>query len=205
MSPWLTLAGLGAFHGLNPAMGWLFAVALGLHRGSRGTVWISLIPIALGHLLSITAVVLGVLALGMALDEQALKVVAGIALLGWAAWHVLYGHRHRVRVGMQAGLAGLCVWSFSMATAHGAGLMLLPVVLPLCAASAPAAGPAASGSLPVSLAAVGVHTASMLAVTGAIAALVYEWLGLAFLRRGWINLDYLWTAALAAAGLFLLA
>jgi hypothetical protein len=106
---------------------------------------------------------------------------------------------------MQAGLAGLCVWSFSMATAHGAGLMLLPVVLPLCAASAPAAGLAASGSLPVSLAAVGVHTASMLAVTGAIAALVYEWLGLAFLRRGWINLDYLWTAALAAAGLFLLA
>jgi len=204
MWPWLTLAGLGAFHGLNPAMGWLFAVALGLHRGSRGTVWMSLIPIALGHALSIAAVMLGVVALGMVVDGQMLKIVAGIALLGWAAWHILYGHRHRVRVGMQTGLLGLGVWSFSMATAHGAGLMLMPIVLPLCS-DMPSAGLTATGSLPVSLAAVGVHTGAMLAVTGLIAALVYDWLGVGFLRRGWINLDYFWTAALAAAGLSLLA
>lgn len=201
MSSWLALSALGAFHGLNPAMGWLFAVALGLHRGSRRTVWLSLVPIAVGHALSIAAVVLGVVALGIVVDERALKAVAGLALLGWAAWHVAYGHRHRVRIGMQTGLVGLGLWSFSMASAHGAGLMLLPVVLPLCAAGTTAAGLSASSSLPISLAAVGVHTAAMLAVTGAIAALVYEWLGLAFLRVGWINLDYLWTAA----GLFLLA
>jgi threonine/homoserine/homoserine lactone efflux protein len=140
MWPWLTIAGLGAFHGLNPAMGWLFAVALGLHRGRRRTVWMSLVPIALGHALSIAAVVLGVVALGMVVDAQALEIVAGIALLGWSAWHIAYGHRHRVRVGMQTGLLGLGLWSFSIATAHGAGLMLMPVVLPLCSSGTPASG-----------------------------------------------------------------
>jgi hypothetical protein len=203
MSPWLVLAGLGAFHGLNPAMGWLFSVALGMHRKSRRIVWLSLIPIALGHAASVAAVVLAVAALGLVVDQRPLELMAGLLLIAWAAYQLIYGHRHKVRIGMQTGLAGLGLWSFLMATSHAAGLMLVPVVMPLCLAATPAKELTAAGSLPVSLAAVGVHTAAMLAVTAAIAAIVYEWLDVGFLRRGWINLDYLWTAALTAAGLIL--
>jgi hypothetical protein len=197
------LAGLGAFHGLNPAMGWLFAVALGQHRQSRRVVLLSLLPIAAGHAIAVAVVVAAVVGLGLVIDQRTIRLVAGGFLIAWAIYHALYGHRHRVRVGMRTGLAGLALWSFLMATAHGAGLMVVPVLIPLLAA-APARELAASSSLSVSLAAVGVHTLAMLAVTGAIAVIVYEWLGLAFLRRGWINLDFLWTTALVGAGAFLL-
>jgi hypothetical protein len=110
-----------------------------------------------------------------------------------------------VRYGMQAGMVGLGVWSFLMASAHGAGLMLVPVLIPLCLAASPAQELTAAGSLPIALAAVGVHTLAMLATTAVIALVVYQWLGVAFLRRGWINLDLLWTAALVITGLILLA
>jgi len=204
MSPWLALAGLGAFHGINPAMGWLFAVALGLHRGSRTVVLTSLIPIALGHALAVALVVLAVVALGHVVDRRAVSLASGLVLIGWALYHRLYGSRHRVRVGMRTGMAGLALWSFLMASAHGAGLMLVPILLPLGQSGPHASHLPASESLALALAAVGVHTLAMLAVTGAIAVAVYDWLGLAFLRRGWINLDLLWTAALAATGLLLL-
>lgn len=202
--PWLALVGLGAFHGINPAMGWLFAVALGLHRRSRAVVLESLVPIALGHALAVALVALAVVALGMAINQQAIRIASGVLLVGWAVYHWLYGSRHRVRVGMRTGMAGLALWSFLMASGHGAGLMLVPVLLPLGRGGSPASHLAASGSLPVSLAAVGVHTLAMLSVTGVIAVVVYERVGLAFLRRGWINLDLLWTAALVATGLILL-
>ncbi len=202
--PWLTLAGLGAFHGVNPAMGWLFAVALGLHRGSRRVVLLALLPIAAGHAVAVAVVVAAVVALGVLVDQRIIRLAAGALLIAWAIYHALYGHRHRVRVGMRTGMAGLALWSFLMATAHGAGLMLVPVLIPLSLAATPAHEITASGSLPVSLAAIGVHTLAMFVVTGAIAVIVYEWLGLAFLRRGWINLDLLWTTALVGAGAFLL-
>lgn len=201
---WLTLAGLGAFHGLNPAMGWLFAVALGLHRQSRRVVLVSLLPIALGHAIAVAVVVAAVAALGIVIDQRIIRFCGGILLIAWAIYHTVYGHRHRVRVGMQTGMAGLALWSFLMASAHGAGLMLVPVLIPLGLAATPAGEIIENGRLLVSLAAVGVHTLAMLAVTGAIAVMVYEWLGLGFLRRGWINLDFLWTAALVGAGLFLI-
>ena len=205
LTPWLVLAGLGAFHGINPAMGWLFAVALGLNRDSRAVVGLSLIPIALGHALSITLVALVVVVLGMMLDLRLLQLATGAGLIGWAVWHWLYGHRHRVRVGMQASMAGLVLWSFLMATSHGAGLMLVPVLIPLCLAASPAQELLSSGSFAVSLAAIAVHTAAMLIVTGVIAMSVYQWFGVAFLRRGWINLDLAWIAALVGAGLFVIA
>src|SRR5262245_25753596 len=104
--PWLALAGLGLFHGLNPAMGWLFAVALGLHRGSQRAVLWSLLPIGLGHALSVAAVLLAALLLGAVLDHAVLIRLAGLVLIGWGGWHAVYGHRRRVRVGMQPGLAG---------------------------------------------------------------------------------------------------
>lgn len=204
LSPWLVLAGLGAFHGLNPAMGWLFAVALGLNREDGRLVVLALAPIALGHALSVALVALAVVMVGLVVDYRLLQLAAGLTLIGWAVYHALYGHSRRVRIGMGTGLAGLVVWSFLMATSHGAGLMLVPVLMPLCLAGTPGRELLAEGSLAISLAAVAVHTAAMLAVTGLVAVIVYRWVGLDFLRRGWINLDLLWTAALAGAGLFVI-
>jgi len=161
------------------------------------------VPIVFGHVLSITAVVAAVLLLGLVIDQTLLRHACGGLLIGWAAYHMLYGTRHRVRVGMTAGFVGLAVWSFLMASAHGAGLMLIPVVLPLCLAASPG-GELSLDALPVALAAVGVHSMAMLTVTGVIALVVYQWVGVDFLRRGWINLDLLWSIALVATGLLLL-
>jgi hypothetical protein len=201
--PWLALAGLGAFHGINPAMGWLFAVALGLHRNSRAVVFQALLPIALGHAASIAVVALAVVALGLVIDQGVVRALAGTLLIAWALYHSLFGSRHRVRIGMRTGMAGLALWSFLMASAHGAGLMLVPVLIPLCLAAAPGGELTAGGSLGISLLAVAVHTLAMLVVTAVIAAVVYEWVGVAVLRRGWINLDLLWTVAMVATGLIL--
>ncbi|NRP20997.1 hypothetical protein LPJGGPFB_04256 [Ensifer adhaerens] len=201
--PWLSLAGLGAFHGLNPAMGWLFAVALGLHRQSRRTVWLSLIPIAIGHALSIATVLLVFAAFGTALDPNRFRIAAAVLILCVAGYSAVNGHRHRVRVGMQTGMAGLAVWSFLMATSHGAGLMLVPAVLSLCLADR-GNELAIASSLPISLAALAVHSGVMLAVIAAVAFAVFEWLGLSALRSAWINFDRLWTLALGATGVALL-
>jgi hypothetical protein len=198
---WFAIAGLGVFHGINPAMGWLFAVALGLHRHSRRAVLLALPPMALGHALSIGIVAAVVLATGFVVDSRLIRIACGGLLIAWAIYHVRYGHRHRVRVGMTTGFAGLVLWSFLMATAHGAGLMLIPALIPLCGSMAGRAPEA----LLVSLAAVGVHTLATLLVTGGIALLVYDWLGVGVLRRGWINFDRLWIFGLAGTGLLLIA
>ncbi len=201
--PWLALAGLGFFHGINPAMGWLFAVALGLHRRNERTVYVALLPIALGHALAIAVAVAVVLALGAVLDLTTLRRIAGVALIAWAIWHWVYGHRHRVRVGMRTGMLGLFLWSFLMASAHGAGLMLIPALLPLHAIHAHAHGFDAA-SIPVAIAAVALHTLAMLAATTLCAAIVYRRLGVAVLKSHWINFDLLWTAMLIVAGALLL-
>src|ERR1700738_3654467 len=201
--PWFALGGLGAFHGLNPAMGWLFAVALGLHRRSRAAVLLAIPPIAVGHALSIAIVAGTFVMAGTLVNERAVRASAGLLLIGWAVYHQLFGHRHRVRVGMQTGQAGLVLWSFLMATAHGAGLMILPAMIPLCFAVSPAGELTASGSGIMALAAVAVHMAAMLAIMGPVAVFVYEWVGLSILRTAWINLDLVWTGALVAAGLLL--
>jgi hypothetical protein len=203
--PWLALAGLGVFHGLNPAMGWLFAVALGLHRGNRRIVLEALLPIALGHALSVAIVLTAFLALGIFVDYVVFARIGGAVLLGWAAWHLLYGHRQKLRVGMRTGLAGLFLWSFLMASAHGAGLMLIPALLPLCAPAASTLQVSSASALWTSLAALALHTAAMLATIAAISLAVYEWFGLGFLRQSWINLDWIWAGALVACGLILLA
>jgi hypothetical protein len=201
---WLTIAGLGAFHGLNPAMGWLFAVALGLHRKNRTIILKALPSIAFGHALSVAVIVSAVLMAGLIISERAVLIASGLLLIGWAIYHQIYGHRHRVRVGMKTGLAGLTLWSFLMATAHGAGLMLLPVLIPLCISSPMVRDITPEASFTTMLAAVGIHTTAMLIVTGSIAILVYEWIGVAILRSAWINLDLVWVLALVATGAILL-
>jgi hypothetical protein len=167
-------------------------------------VWLSLVPIAAGHAASISTVAAAILMLEAVVDRRVLELAAGTVLLGWAVYYALRGHRHRVRVGMTVGMLGLGLWSFLMATGHGAGLMLAPIIIPLCGSTASTAGSIGASSLPISLAAVAVHTGAMLAVTAAMAGLVYEWIDLAVLRRGWINFDRIWIAVLAAAGLVLI-
>ncbi len=204
LGPWLVVAGLGAFHGVNPAMGWLFAVALGLHRGSGRVVAWAMLPIALGHGLSVAATVTLFLAAGAVLDLSLLSRLAGLVLLGWAVWVVRRGHPRRVRVGMTTGTAGLVLWSFTMASAHGAGLMLLPALVPICFAGAAPELARLGGTTFRAALVVFVHGAAMLAVTAAVAFLVYRVIGVAILRRAWINLELVWAAALAATGLWLL-
>jgi hypothetical protein len=202
--PWLTVAGLGVFHGLNPAMGWLFAVALGLHRGGLVAVLGALAPLALGHAASVALMAGVFVASGHLIEAPALRVAAGLLLIGWGLSFAFYGHRGRVRFGLQAGIAGLFSWSFLMAMAHGAGLMLVPALGPLCLPGAPAQTAGLAAPLTAGLAAVGLHTAAMLIAMGAVATAVYKWVGLAVLRTAWINLDALWSAALLAIGALLL-
>jgi hypothetical protein len=219
--PWLALAMLGAFHGLNPGMGWLFAVALGLQEGSRAAVLRALGPIAIGHAASVAAVIalLGVVQFLAAPD--ALRYAAGLGLLMFGLLKLAGGGSHPRWVGMRVTSRELAGWSCLMATAHGAGLMLVPVLLRLspdptsqAAHAAHLAGPtspaghaehaamlAASAGLPLTqLQAVAVHTVAMFLVMGVVALVVYDRLGLAILRRAWFNVDRLWAGALVVAG-----
>src|SRR5262249_59259850 len=175
--PLLALAGLGLVHGLHPAMGWLFAVALGLHRGSQRIVLLAIVASTLGHAAPVAAVLLAVLALGLVIDHTMLLRFAALVLIGWALWHALYGHLRRVRVGMQTGLIGLVLWSFLMASAHGAGLMLLPALLPACAHASAATPSLISEAFPLALTALGIHTAAMLLAIALISLAVYNWIG----------------------------
>lgn len=200
--PWLAAAALGLFHGINPAMGWLFAVALGLHRHKRSIVVLSLLPIAIGHALAVAMFVAVAFTLGSVLDPRVFARAGGLVLIGWAAWHVMRGHRGRPRVGMQAGMAGLACWSFLMAGVHGAGLMLVPVLMPLCAS--PVSAIRNGNAIVPAVLALVLHTGAMLLAISAVALLVYDRIGVAFLRTGWINLDMVWSAALAVCGVALM-
>ncbi|HKB82324.1 MAG TPA: hypothetical protein VKD04_03845 [Burkholderiales bacterium] len=162
---WLSVAGVGALHGLNPATGWMFAAAWGVRSGDSAKALRALTPIAVGHAMSI-ALVAGAFAVGLSMDRVWTQVLAG-GLLVVVAIHHFSGHARQARV--PAGKVGLALWSFMMSSAHGAGLMLVPVLMPLCTANAAAREITASGSLMLALAAVGVHTAAMIAVTGLIA------------------------------------
>ena len=208
--PWLVLVGLGAFHGINPGMGWLFAVALGLQEKSQRAVRRALLPIALGHALSIGVVVLAVGLLQAVLPEQVVRYLCAALLGVFGLWRLVRA-RHPRWVGMRVGFRDLMLWSLLMASAHGAGLMLVPLLLqwPVPDASharlMAALWPRAAATSPVLvLAAVSVHTLSLFLVTSAVALLVYEKLGVAFLRHAWFNLDVLWAAALFIAGVIAL-
>jgi hypothetical protein len=210
--PWLTLALLGAYHGLNPAMGWLFAVALGLQERRRGAVLQALPPIALGHAVAISLAVLvvGVARIMVPLDVLR-YVCAGVLIL--FGLYKLARPKHPRWVGMRVGFRDLTAWSFLMATAHGAGLMLVPALLGLSSATptqgahsahAGHAGMTGSTTVLADLGAVGLHTLAMFAVMGAIAVVVYEKLGVMILKRAWFNLDLLWAGTLVAAGVITL-
>ena len=193
--PWLALVALGAYHGVNPAMGWLFAVALGLQEGRRSAVLRALPPIALGHEAAVGLAVALVAGLQVVADPAALRLVAAGALVLFGLYKLLRPRSHPRWVGMRVGARDLFVWSFLMSSAHGAGLMLVPVLFGL-----PADGHVHPLPAVQDAAAVLLHTLAMLAAMGAVALVVYEKLGVAFLRRAWVNLDPLWAGAIATAG-----
>jgi hypothetical protein len=212
---WLALAALGAGHGLNPGMGWLFAVALGMQEGRTRAVWRALPPLALGHALAVGAIVAAAAALGRFLTAGALEWVVGGVLLALGTLR-LVRHRHPRYGGMRVGFRELTTWSLLMATAHGAGLMVLPLIV-----GAPAMHPALSGGhamhlaraslLPgwggwgLALRVTAVHSVAYLAVTAGIAVLVHRKLGLRMLRTLWFNLDLVWGGALVLTGALTLA
>ncbi|MGW4155980.1 hypothetical protein ACWEDF_22780 [Micromonospora chersina] len=199
---WAALAGLGAFHGLNPAMGWLFAVARGLQERRRAALLEALPPIAAGHLASVAVVAALVSATRSVAAGTAVAVAGGVLLVGFGLWRLL-SERHFRWAGMRLSAAQLAGWSFLMSAAHGAGLMLLPVLLAEPAVTAnPHAGhlaAAPAGAL-TGLVAAAVHTGAMLGVALAVALLVYGVLGVGVLRRAWFNVDRLWAGVLVAAG-----
>jgi hypothetical protein len=196
LTVWSTLFLLGAYHGINPGMGWLFAVARGMqeHR-TRAVAW-SLAPIALGHALSIGVVVLTFQLAQFALPMLHIRVGVGVTLIGLGVYKLIRS-RHFRWGGMQAGFRDLTIWSFLMASAHGAGLMVLPVVLAGPHAHHMAAVHGAISGLGVTF----IHTLGYFTVTAAAALLVYQKFGLAMLRRSWFNLDLIWATALVVTGL----
>jgi hypothetical protein len=195
--PWAALVLLGAYHGLNPGMGWLFAVGRGLQERSRRAVLTSLLPIAIGHEASIVIVVIAVSITEQVLPPFLIRLIAALVLVSFGIYKLARPRSHPGGFGMRIGFAGLAGWSFLMSTAHGAGLMLAPVLL----------------GLPVytvyhnlselslqAVAAASLHVAAMLFVMGIVSIVVYEKVGLGILRRGWFNLDLGWSLVLIASG-----
>lgn len=198
---WPVLLGLGALHGLNPGMGWLFAVALGLQEGKGRAVWRALPPLATGHAAAIAVVVALAGLAGLVIPPDALRWIVASLLLALGASRLVRA-RHPRWGGMRVGPRDVAIWSFLMAVAHGAGLMVLPVLLE---AQAPATvhahyagfAPISGGAAPLdTIAATLAHTAGYLLVCGIVAAVVYRRFGLRWLRRGWVNLDAAWAVAL---------
>jgi hypothetical protein len=209
--PWLALVGLGIYHGLNPAMGWLFAVALGLQERRLAAVLRALVPIAVGHELAVAVAAVVVGAAELVAARELLRGAGAVVLVGFGIFKLLRPRSHPKWVGMRVTGRDLVLWSFLMSSAHGAGLKLFPFLLglPLPAEAADLAGHALPASLIgasvlAGVAAVVLHTLAMLAAMAAIAVLVYTRLGVMVLRKAWVNLDPLWAVALILAGLLTL-
>ena len=211
---WVTLALLGAYHGINPGMGWLFAVSLGLQERSRRAVTGALLPIAVGHEAAVAVAVLVLGGVAATVPATALRVGGAVVLVGFGVWKLARPNRHPRWVGMRVNRRQLTLWSFLMSSAHGAGLMLFPLLIGLSAGGdgSGGSGPghdlasvAVSGSSWLrDGAAVALHTAAMLVVMAAVAVVVYEKVGVGILRKAWVNLDLVWAGALVAAGVFTL-
>jgi hypothetical protein len=194
------LLALGLWHGVNPGMGWLFAVALGMQEGKGRAVWRALPPLAAGHLLAVAGAVALAAAAGVVLPPEVMEWVVAAALALFAVDRLVRG-RHPRYGGMKVGPRQLATWSLLMATVHGAGLMVVPFALAVRVApashhAAHVAGLGASAGQAVAAALI--HTTGYLLVTGLVALVVYHKVGLGLLRRAWVNLDLVWAAALFA-------
>jgi hypothetical protein len=202
LTSWAALMALGAFHGINPAMGWLFAVALGMQERRRSAVLRALVPLGAGHALAVAVAVGAALVVGAAMPRGALRWTLGVVLVSLGMLRFVR-QRHRRWAGMRVSMKGLTLWSFLMATAHGAGLMVAPVFVAMSTGNQSGHAhhmAATDSSVETAFLATGLHALGYLAVTAFIAALVFEKLGVGILRRAWINLDLIWAGALVTTG-----
>lgn len=199
----LAMLGFGAYHGLNPGMGWLFALSLGLQQRSARAIWTALVPITLGHTAALAAVAGLVLAGAQYISLPAAQGLTAVLLITFGLYKIFNYYRHPRWVGMRVGWMDLLWWSFLMATAHGAGLMIIPALLGIVDHQASLGYAdqhthvAAGGSMIVAIA---LHTGAMLAVMAGVAWAVYKWVGLAVLRSRWVNFDLVWAIALLVVG-----
>jgi len=193
----LLMVAFGAYHGLNPGMGWLFALARGLQQKSERGIWQSLLPITFGHAVSIVLVAALVLAAGHLVSIATLRFMTAGGLLLFGVIKLFNYYRHPRWVGMRVGMRDLFLWSFLMAAAHGAGLMVAPALLEISAAGQQGERMASGNGM---LLGVGLHTLAMLFVMAIIAVIVYRKLGLKILRQTWINFDLIWAVALLVVG-----
>ena len=204
---WTAIVFLGAYHGINPGMGWLFAVALGMQQGNARGVCRALPPIALGHAAAVGGVVAIAAVAGRVVPLATLNLCVGAVLSSLGVYR-LWRHRHPRVGGMQVGFRDLTLWSFLMASAHGAGLMVLPFVMPAAATVAAAghrhAHHGGAAAADAAVAAVALHTAVYFAVMVLAAWIVYRRVGLGLIRKAWFNLDWLWAGALVVTGLVVL-
>jgi hypothetical protein len=203
-SSWAGLLALGAFHGVNPGMGWLFAVALGMQERRRSAVCRAMLPLALGHGLAIAAAIAVAVLVGAVIPLRAIQwVVSGVLLaLGISRF---FRHRHPRWVGMQVGMRDLTVWSFLMASAHGAGLMVLPLVFAAAAGPHHAHHAAVEAGELSAVSATILHSVGYLAVSAGVALVVFDKLGVGLLRKAWFNFDLVWAAALVVTSVVTVA
>ena len=203
---WLTVVALGLFHGLNPAMGWPLAVANGLSERRSGAVFRTLLPLGGGHFAAMAVILLPLAALGWVVQwSTSLRIAAGALVLSFGLARLAW--RRHPRALARIPPTRLAWWSFLVATAHGAGLMLVPLVLGLCAPATASkdthAGlmdALARSDLGAAVLVAAVHTLAMMLGGLALAWAVYRYLGLQFLRRAWFNLDLAWAGSLVLAG-----
>ncbi len=196
---WAVLLGLGAFHGLNPGMGWLFAVALGMQERRRGAVFSSLLPLGLGHALAVGVAVVVALIAGVVVPIRLLHWLVAGTLISLGASRLVW-HRHPRWASMRVSAGKLTFWSFLMASAHGAGLMVVPVFLNMPVAGACHAMGGSGMTAASAVIATVVHAFGYLLVTAFIAVLVFEKVGVGVLRKAWFNLDFVWAATLLGTG-----
>jgi hypothetical protein len=200
---WGMLTALGAFHGVNPGMGWLFAVALGMQERRRGAVIAALAPLGLGHALAVAGAIALAASAGAVLSAGALRGIVAVCLLMLGVQR-LFRHAHPRWASMRVGFFGLTLWSFLMASAHGAGLMVVPIFLGMGDSPAPQhachAAVGTGATMWAAILATSLHAAGYLAVTAIAAVVVFEKFGVGLLRKAWLNLDVVWAAALMGTG-----
>jgi hypothetical protein len=196
---WLGVVAMGVYHGLNPAMGWPLAVANGLTARRERALFATFWPLGAGHFLAMATVLLPFVLLAWIVEwQREIRIAAGVLVLGFGLYRLVV--RRHPRALARIAPSRLTAWSFLMATAHGAGLMLLPIALELCGERGSAAASLVRSAPSIAAAVAIVHTLAMIVAGLGMAWAVYRLLGLAFLRRAWLNLDLVWAASLVVAG-----
>jgi hypothetical protein len=206
---WLAVVASGVYHGVNPGMGWPLAVSAGLIEKSPRALVAALWPLTIGHLLAMLAVILPFsLLVSLVYWQRQIRIGASLLVIGFGIFRLVNRRHPRSLARIRPAQLGL--WSFAVAIAHGAGLMLVPIYLGLCRAGDfdsghQAAGALISANLGMAVLVSVVHSVAMIAAGGSLAWLVFRYLGLKFVSQSWFNLDATWAVSLILVGTLSLA